>query len=89
MLAAPTDTMNLLMLRRPVRRGVLKDAMALHWWPALPGLQRSFRRIFQLFSWALARSPGPRSLAWERLACFCDAGLSLPLYGVATGTSAP
>jgi hypothetical protein len=53
--------------------------MALHRWPALDGLQRSFRRIFQLFSWAFARSPGPRSLAWERLARFWDSGLFLPL----------
>jgi hypothetical protein len=53
--------------------------MALQRWPAFDGLQRSFRRTFQLLSWALARSPGPRSLAWARLACFWDFGLFLPL----------
>lgn len=63
--------------------------MALHRWPALDGLHRSFRRIFQLFSRAFARSPGPRSLAWARLALFWDSGLSLPLYGVRTRPSAP
>lgn len=63
--------------------------MALHRWPALYGLQRSFRRIFQLFSWALARSPGPRSLAWARLACFCDSGLFLPVYGMRAMRDAP
>lgn len=59
--------------------------MALRRWPAFPGLRRGFRRIFQLSSRALARSPGPRNMARERLARFCDAGLHLPLYGVATG----
>src|SRR3569833_565892 len=56
--------------------------MALHRWPVLLGPQRSLRRILQLFSWALARSPGPRSRAWARLACFWESGLILPLYGV-------
>jgi hypothetical protein len=80
--------------REAIRESTLEglDAaarMALQRWPALLGLQRSLRRIFQLFSWAFARSPGPRSLAWERLACFWDSGLFLPLYGVRTGPSAP
>jgi hypothetical protein len=35
----------------------------------------------QVLSWALARSPGLRSLAWARLAVFCDSGLFFPLYG--------
>ena len=56
--------------------------MALHRWPVLLGPQRSLRRILQLFSWALARSPGPRSRAWARLACFWESGLILPLFGV-------
>jgi hypothetical protein len=63
--------------------------MALYKWPALKGLQRSLRRIFQLFSWASARSPGPRRLAWERLARVWGSGLFLPLYGMRTGPSAP
>ena len=29
----------------------------------------------QVLSWALARSPGLRSLAWARLAAFCAGGL--------------
>lgn len=33
----------------------------------------------QLLSWAWARSPGLRSLAWARLAAFCDSGLFFPL----------
>ena len=38
------------------------------------GLQRILRRIFQLLSWALARSPGPRWRAWAVLTSFwfCD-----------------
>ena len=32
--------------------------MALANWPAFPGQQRSLRRMCQVFSWALARSPG-------------------------------
>ena len=43
----------------------------------------------QDLSWALARSPGPRSRAWARLASFWEAGLFLPLYGVGMCSSAP
>ena len=56
--------------------------MALASCPARQGQQRSFRRIRQDLSWAFARSPGARSLAWALLACFCDSGLFLPLYGI-------
>ena len=56
--------------------------MALASWPARQGQQRSLRRICQVLSWAFARSPGARSLAWARLASFWDSGLFLPLYGV-------
>jgi hypothetical protein len=47
--------------------------------------QRSLRRMRQVLSWALARWPGPRSLAWARLAAFCEGGLFLPLYGRGCG----
>ena len=43
--------------------------MALTRWPVLLGCT-DFRRILHDLSWAFARSPGPRSLACERLACF-------------------
>jgi hypothetical protein len=56
--------------------------MALTSFPAFQGQQRSSRRIFQILSWAFARSPGARSSAWARLASFWDCGLFLPLYGV-------
>src|SRR5438034_4575973 len=56
--------------------------MALASCPARQGQQRSFRRIFQVLSWAFARSPGARSFACARLASFWDCGLFLPLYGV-------
>jgi hypothetical protein len=36
----------------------------------------------QFLSWAFARSPGERSWAWARLACFWESGLFFPLYGV-------
>jgi hypothetical protein len=52
--------------------------MALASCPALHGQQRSFRRMRQDFSWALARSPGARSRACARLASFCEAGLFRP-----------
>jgi hypothetical protein len=42
------------------------------------------RRMRQVLSWALARSPGPRRRAWARLASFWDCGLLRPLYGVIT-----
>ena len=38
--------------------------MALASWPARQGQQRSLRRMPQVLSWALARSPGARSFAW-------------------------
>jgi hypothetical protein len=56
--------------------------MALASCPARQGQQRSFRRIFHVLSWAFARSPGARSLAWARLASFCDSGLFFPRYGI-------
>jgi hypothetical protein len=56
--------------------------MALASWPARQGQQRSLRRMCQDLSWAFARSPGARSCAWALLACFCDSGLFLPLYGI-------
>jgi hypothetical protein len=37
--------------------------------------------MFQVLSWAFARSPRPRSRAWARLASFCGCGLFFPLYG--------
>ena len=42
--------------------------MALASCPAHQGQQRSFRKMLQDLSWALARSPGARSRAWARLA---------------------
>jgi len=48
--------------------------MALANCPACYGQQRSLRRRRQVLSWALARSPGPRSLAWDRLAAFAQVG---------------
>jgi hypothetical protein len=42
--------------------------MALTSRPTQLGQQRSLRRIRQVSSWASARSPGPRSRAWARLA---------------------
>src|SRR5690348_824148 len=56
--------------------------MALARCPARQGQQRSLRRMCQDLSWAFARSPGDRSCAWALLACFCDSGLFLPLYGI-------
>ena len=53
--------------------------MALASCPAFHGQQRSLRRMRQVFSWALARSPGDGSWAWARLASFWEAGLFRPL----------
>jgi hypothetical protein len=36
--------------------------------PARQGQQRSLRRMCQVLSWAVARSPGARSLAWAEAA---------------------
>jgi hypothetical protein len=50
----------------------------------LPGLPRAAAELTQDapgLSWALARSPGPRSVAWARLAAFWEAGLFLPVQG--------
>jgi hypothetical protein len=44
--------------------------MALASRPARQGQQRSLRKMRQVLSWALARSPGLRSVAWARLAAF-------------------
>ena len=63
--------------------------MALAKNPARCGQQWSFRRMRHVFGDAVARSPGPRSLAWDRLASFCPAGLFFPRYGVQTGSAAP
>ncbi len=63
--------------------------MALARRPARQGQQRSLRRMRQVLSWAFARSPGPRSFAWARLASFCDCGLLRPLYGVMMCWPAP
>src|SRR5436190_13315205 len=41
--------------------------MALAICPARQGQQRRLRRIAQVLSWALARSPGARSFAWAEL----------------------
>jgi hypothetical protein len=57
----------------------LQDVDGLGELPGFPGQQRSLRRMRQVLSWALKRSSGPRSLAWARLAAFCEAGLFLPL----------
>ena len=51
-------------------------------WPARQGQQRSLRRMCQVLSWALARSPGERSFACALLAAFWDSGLFLPRYGI-------
>ena len=56
--------------------------MALASCPARHGQQRSLRRMRQVLSWALPRSPGDRSWAWARLASFCEAGLPRPRYGM-------
>jgi hypothetical protein len=42
---------------------------------ARQGQQRSFRRMRQVFSRAMARSPGEPSRAWTRLVSFWEAGL--------------
>jgi hypothetical protein len=55
--------------------------MAFAIFSAFQGQQRSLRRIFQVLSWAFARSPGARSFACARLASFWDGGLFSPLYG--------
>jgi len=52
--------------------------MALAMRPACQGQQRSLRRMCQVLSWALARSPGDRSWARARRAAFCEAGLPRP-----------
>jgi hypothetical protein len=62
--------------------------MALAICPALQG-QRSLRRIRQVLSWAFAQLPGLRSLAWARLASFCDGGLAGHAYVVIDGTLVP
>ncbi len=58
--------------------------MALAISPARQGQQRSRRRMAQVLSWALARSPGARSLAWAEFAAFWEGGLPRPRYGVNT-----
>jgi hypothetical protein len=63
--------------------------MALAMCPAFQGQQRSLRRMCQVLSWALARSPGDRSWAWARLAAFWEAGLPRPRYRVKTCWPAP
>jgi hypothetical protein len=63
--------------------------MALAIRPARQGQQRSLRRMPQVLSWALARSPGPRSFAWAELAAFWEAGLFRPRHGVKTCSPAP
>jgi Reverse transcriptase (RNA-dependent DNA polymerase) len=82
------DVRKLNVFHPPISR-VWRTCMALASCPAFHGQQRSLRRMRQVLSWALARSPGPRSLAWARLAAFCEAGLPRPLYGVITGSPAP
>src|SRR6266566_2509258 len=62
--------------------------MAFASWPARQGQQRSLRRMFQVLSWAFARSPGERSFAWARLASFRDSGLFFPRYGTFAGAAA-
>jgi hypothetical protein len=63
--------------------------MALAICPAFQGQQRSLRRMCQVLSWAFARSPGARSLAWAEFAAFCEAGLPRPRYGTRTRWPAP
>src|SRR5205814_9175296 len=63
--------------------------MALASCPARQGQQRSLRRMRQVLSWALARSPGLRSWAWARLASFWEEGLFRPRYGIRTSSPAP
>jgi hypothetical protein len=67
----------------------LKDVDGFGELPGAPGKQRSLRRMRKFLSWAFARSPGLRSLAWARLASFCETGLPRPLYGVISGSPAP
>ena len=50
-------------LFHPVISRVCRTWMALASCPARQGQQRSLRRIRQVLSWALARSPGARSWA--------------------------
>ena len=57
--------------------------------PAFHGQQPSLCRMRQVLSWALARSPGPRSLACARLAAFCDSGLFRPLVWGADVVTGP
>ena len=62
----------------PAISRVCRTWMALAIWPARQGQQRSLRKMAQVLSWALARSPGARSLAWAELAAFWEAGLFRP-----------
>jgi hypothetical protein len=45
--------------------------------------------VRHIFNDALARSLGPCSRAWARLASSCDAGLFFPRYGVQKWSAAP
>ena len=53
------------------------------------GQQRILRRIFQLLSWALARSPGPRWRAWAELTSFWLRERRRRCAGLGVGGAAP
>jgi hypothetical protein len=64
--------------------------MALGIWPVRQGAAAEFAQDVPGFeSWALARSPGARSLAWAELAAFWEAGLPRPRCGVRMCWPAP
>jgi hypothetical protein len=55
--------------------------MALASCRACQGQQRSLRRMCQVLSWALARSPGDRSWAWARFGGFLGGACFVPGRG--------
>ena len=69
---------NALSVFHPAISRAWRTWMALASCPACQGQQRSLRRISQVLSWALARSPGARSCAWAELAAFWEGGLFRP-----------
>ena len=49
--------------------------------PGLPGAATEFPQDAPGFELGVGALLGLRSLAWARLAAFCDSGLLFPLYG--------
>jgi hypothetical protein len=78
---APDDRVRVGEGGSPFKPGRVRGASRLYG-GAPKGQQRSLRRIRQFLSCAFARSPGARSLACPRFACFCDSGLFFPRYGI-------